>query len=93
MVPRTWRANPWSVPLVLAGLAFTLTACAYAVMAVQKLAAGRAAQEAESSPWLIEFLDRSGARLMLAELVVLAIVVVAAMTRERWRNGGRETEC
>lgn len=92
MVPRTWRTNPWSLPLVLAGLAFTLTASAYAVMAVQKLDAGRAAQEAESSPWLIEFLDRYGARLMLAELVVLAIVATAAIASERWRTGPREPQ-
>ena len=92
MVPHTWRTNPWSVPLVLAGLAFTLTASAYAVMAVRKLEAGRALQEAESSPWLIEFLDRYGARLMLAELAVLAIVVVAAIGTERWRTGTREPE-
>jgi hypothetical protein len=78
--------------LVLAGLAFTLTASAYAVTAVQKLDAGRAVQEAESSPWLIEFLDRYGARLMLAELVVLAIVAAAAIGNERWRTGPREPQ-
>jgi hypothetical protein len=61
-------------------------------MAVQKLDAGRAVQEAESSPWLLEFLDRYGARLMLAELAVLAIVVVAAMGTERWRSGPREPQ-
>ena len=86
MVPRTWRTNPWSVPLVLAGLAFTLTASAYAVMAVKKLDAGRALREAESSPWLIEFLDRYGATLLFAELAVLAIVAAAAMGTERWRT-------
>jgi len=58
-------------------------------MAVQKLDAGRAVQEAESSPWLIEYLDRYGARLMLAELVVLAIVATAAIASERWRTGPR----
>ncbi len=92
MVPRTWRTNPWSVPLVLAGLAFTLTASAYAVMAVQKLDAGRAVQEAESSPWLIEFLDRYGARLMFAELVALAVVAAAAIGTERRRTGPCEPQ-
>ena len=49
MVPRTWRTNPWSFPLVLAGMAFTLTASAYAVMAVQKLGTGAGAGRVSES--------------------------------------------
>lgn len=92
MVHRSWRANPWSIPLVLAGLAFTLTATAYAVMAVQKLNASCVPQETNPSPWLIEFLDRHGAALMIVELAVLAVVVAAAMVSDRWRSGGRKPQ-
>ena len=83
MVHRTWRTNPWSVPLVVAGLAFTLTASAYAVMAVRKLDAGRGWQDAEPSPRLIEFLDQHGEALMAAELAALAIAAIAAMESDR----------
>ena len=83
MVHRTWRTNPWSVPLVVAGLAFTLTASAYAVMAVRKLDAGRGWQDAEPSPRLIEFLDQHGEALMAAELAALAIAAIAAMGSDR----------
>lgn len=92
MVPRTWRANPWSVLLVLVGLAFTLTASAYAVMAVRKLDASRALQGGDPNPWLIEFLDRHGAELMVAELAALAIVVAAAIASDRWRSGRRKPQ-
>lgn len=88
MVHRSWRANPWSIPLVLTGLAFTLTATAYAMMAVQQLNASRVPQETNPSPSFIDFLDRHGAALMIVELAALAIVVVAAIVSDRWRSGG-----
>lgn len=87
MLHRTWRQNPWSIPLVLAGLVFTLTASAYAVMAVRQLDADHVSREAEPSPRLIELLDRYGARLMLAELAVLAALVAAAIGTDRWHSG------
>ena len=90
MIHRTWRTNPWSVPLVLTAILFTLTASAYAVTAVSKLDAGRVGQEAESHPWLIEFLDRHGAALMFAELAVLAAIVAAAIGTDRGRAGRSE---
>ena len=90
MVDRGWRTNSWSIPLVLAGIAFTLTASAYAVMAVKKLDADLANPGARASPWLIDFLDQHGAGLMLVELVVLAAFAVAAMGTERWRAGRRD---
>jgi hypothetical protein len=92
MVDRGWRTNSWSIPLVLAGIAFTLTASAYAVMAVKKLDASLANPGAGASPWLIDFLDRHGAGLMFVELVVLAAVAVAAMGTERWRTVRRDIQ-
>ena len=68
----------------LAAIAFTLTASAYAVMAVKRLDAAPLAG-AESSPGLLEFLDRYGAGLMAAELVVRAAAAVAAIGAERWQ--------
>ena len=88
MVHRPWRTNVGSVLLVLAAIAFTLTASAYAVMAVKRLDAAPPAG-GESSPGLLEFLDRYGAGLMGAELVVLAVAAVAAIGTERWQAGRR----
>ena len=90
MVDHGWRTNSWSIPLVLAGIAFTLTASAYAVMAVKKLDAGLANPNSGASPWLIEFLDQYGAGLMLVELVILAAIAGAAIVTERWRAGRRD---
>ena len=90
MVQRTWRTNVWSVPLVLTAIAFTLTASAYAVMAVKRLDAATAAASAEPSPGLIEFMDRYGAALMGAELVFLAVAAVAAIGTERRQTGRRD---
>ena len=89
MVPRTRRTNVWSVPLVLAAIVFTLTASAYAVMAVKRLDAAAVAG-AEPSPGLIEFMDRYGAALMGAELVFLAVAAVAAIGTERRQTGRRD---
>lgn len=91
MVHRTGRSNVWSSLLVLMAIAFTLTASAYAVMAVKRLDAAMAAASEESSPALIEFLDRYGARLMCAELVFLAVAAVAAIGTERRQTGRRDS--
>ena len=88
MVHRPWRTNVGSFLFVLAAIAFTLTASAYAVMAVKRLDAAAVAG-AETSPGLLEFLDRYGAALMGAELVVLAAAAVAAIGAERWQAGRR----
>ncbi len=88
MVHRPWRTNVGSVLLVLAAIAFTLTASAYAVMAVKRLDAAAVAG-AETSPGLLEFLDRYGAALMGAELVVLAAAAVAAIGIDRRQTARR----
>ena len=90
MVHRTWRTNVWSIPLVLTAIAFTLTASAYAVMAVKRLAVAAAVTTAEADPGLVEFLDRYGAGLMAIELVVLAVAAVAAIGTERRQTGRRD---
>lgn len=90
MVHRTGRTNVASGLLVLTAIAFTLTASAYAVMAVKRLDADGGATGAEASSGLIEFLDRHGAGLMFAELVFLAVAAVAAIGTERWQTGRRD---
>jgi hypothetical protein len=76
--------------LVLTAIAFTLTASAYAVMAVQRLDAAAAVASAEASLSLSEFLDRYGAGLMCVELVALAVEAVAMIGAERRPTGRRD---
>jgi hypothetical protein len=90
MVHRSCRTNVWSSLLVLTAIAFTLTASAYAVMAVKRLDATVAVTSAEADPGLLEFLDRYGAGLMCAELVALAVSAVAMIVAERRQAGRRD---
>jgi hypothetical protein len=70
--------NPFYVVLVLAGAVFCVTACAYGVMAFRDVRGGEAVAEADSRG-LMGFLDRHGAALMAAEVVVLGMATVAAI--------------
>ena len=59
MSPRKKHVNPFYIVLVVAGLVFLLTACAYGVMAVKQLRAPHtlpAQVEADAS--FVEFMDR-----------------------------------
>lgn len=78
--------NPFYAVLVVAGVAFTITACAYGVMTVRGM---RGATEPAASG-LISFLERHGFRLLMIELGVLAIATVLAMaTDDYWTRRGQ----
>lgn len=93
------RINPFYVLLVLAGVAFAVTACAYGVMAVKQLHASQApltglpavevaGAELTSDRRFVAFMDRYGVTLMLAELGLLGFTTVAAIGTDRWWSGG-----
>ena len=67
--------NPFYSLLVVIGIVFAMTACAYGVMTVRKL---RDPQQKDPHP-LIETLDEHGFALLMAELGALAALSVAAM--------------
>ncbi len=70
--------NPFYILLVLAGIAFTVTASAYGVMTVRGLRpASRTTAPADQG--LLDFLDHHGGKLMLAELAVLGGATVLAI--------------
>jgi len=71
--------------LLVAGVAFAITACAYGVMAVQEMDPGRATARSTANTWLVDFLDQHGATTMIVELVVLAITASAAIGTDRLR--------
>jgi len=76
--------NPFYILLVLLGIVFLVTACAYGVMAYRAISPALARQ-ADVHP-LTEFLDEHGMVLLGVELVLLALASFAAMGLDRWRD-------
>ncbi len=82
----TKRANPFYVLLVLVGLTFLVTACAYGVMAFTDVAVS-ASGEQLSPNGLNAFMDRHGMVTLLVQVVLLGLFAVAAMgTDEYWQR-------
>lgn len=75
-------ADPFHVALVLAGIAFTVTACAYGVMTLHRHSLAGAVADLPSGSWLLDFLDRHGFATLMVELAVLAAAVGAAIGRD-----------
>lgn len=71
--------NPFFTALVVVGLAFALTACAYTVMSFQSLDPHAADQG------LSTLMKRHGLMILVVELGLLAVLTVAAIsTDEYW---------
>jgi hypothetical protein len=89
---RNQRVNPFYILLVVAGTLFTVTACAYGVMAVRHLHAadrlrpGLARQATLTEPDIgfMQLMDEHGGRLMLVELAILGVTSLAAMGTDRY---------
>jgi len=73
--------NPFYVVLVLAAVAFTLTASAYGVMTVRGL---KPASRTEPESELITYMRRNGTRIMLYEIGILALASGLAMATDRY---------
>ena len=82
--------NPFYVLLVLLGVVFLLTACAYSVMAF--LANNPRAAGELGDHVLTDFLDRHGVELMAWELGLLAVASCAAMGLDRFRSMRRQRD-
>ena len=76
--------NPFYPVLLVVGLVFAVTACAYGVMAVNLLSPAQVMGDRPDSG-LLAFLDQHGMTLLLSELGVLAVVTFAAIgTDDYW---------
>lgn len=75
-------ANPFYVLVVLAGIAFTVTACAYGVLVVRSLHPPRPTDPAPTG--LLKFLDQHGTKLLLSELAILGAASFLAMGTDRY---------
>jgi hypothetical protein len=69
--------NPFYVLLVLLGIVFGVTACAYGVMTVKMSSAAGVASSLDSP--VLAFLNDHGLTLLLVELALLALASFAAM--------------
>ena len=84
MAKKTAGVNPFYVLLVLIGIAFTLTACAYGVMAFKVVRTKERAAEQPAGAALLTYLDEHGAQLMAVEVALLALCSFGAMATDRY---------
>ncbi len=74
--------NPFYALLIVSGTVFTITACAYGVMAFSAVQ-GTALDPEGNGTGLLAFLDRHGLTLLGAELALLAVATVGAIATDR----------
>jgi hypothetical protein len=70
--------NPFYGLLIVAGVAFCITACAYGVMVFLETQPSAADRDASGHP-LLEFLALHGAKLLMVELVLLGVATFGAI--------------
>ena len=80
--------NPFYPLLVVAGIVFCITACAYGVMTVRKL---RNPLE-ENPPAFIQWMDEQGMPVMMGELVGLAVLTFAAIGADSYWTSRNEQQ-
>lgn len=76
-MPQKKPFNPFYAALVVVGVVFAITACAYGVMTV-RLLDPRLADEGG----LVGLMNQHGLKMLVGELGVLAVLTVAAITTD-----------
>jgi len=82
-VARSKPFNPFYALLVMLGIVFLLTACAYCVMAF-KAVSPQTGGESASARGMLEFLQAYGGWALAGEVVALAIATIAAMATDSY---------
>jgi hypothetical protein len=81
--------NPFYALLVVLGIVFAITVCAYVVMMFKLRTAEGISHSA--GEWLVQFMDKHGFSLLIGELVLLGIATFAAIgTDEYWTKRNKE---
>jgi hypothetical protein len=98
MIKLRGGGNPFYALLVIAGVAFVITACAYGVMAFRQ-ARPDSQPIAETDTSLLGILDRHGTLILGGQIVLLAVLTMGAMgTDDYWekraqrKSQGSETD-
>ena len=90
MGPAKKRVNPFYVLTIIVGFLFSVTASAYVVMTVRQLNSPGSRETNEFMQWM----DQHGLTAFIAELVVLAVATLAAITSDRmWSGSSAEQPC
>jgi hypothetical protein len=92
-MPAPKAFNPFYPLLVLAGIAFAVTACAYGVMTVKMLQPAGAAEVRQAGGGVLFFLDQHGLTLLIGELGALGALTFAAIgTDDFWTRRAQEKQ-
>jgi hypothetical protein len=89
MISKRKPFNPFYILLLLAGIAFAITACAYGVMTVRQLSASRVSgydfdRYGENEPQDFNALvDKHGANAMIIELILLGVGTAGAIAYDQ----------
>ena len=83
--------NPFYLLLLVAGVVFTATALAYAVVPVLEQKAADAGQPPPPSPFR-DALRADGWKWLLVELAVVAVLAIASMVWDRLRSLKKERD-
>lgn len=94
-MPRSRKStNPFYVLLVVAGVAFVLTAMSFWIMSLDRLQSAGPAADGQRAPHpLVEWLDAHGMTALAVELVLLGIGTVGAIgTDDYWQRRAARRE-
>lgn len=79
--------NPFYVLLVIVGVAFTVTACAYGVMTVRDMRATEPTPRDAPGEPLMALLRERGGTVLMVQIAILAVASIGAMaTDDYWRR-------
>ena len=73
------RANPFYLLLVIVGVIFTLTACAYGVLTIKAMRIGAMPRVGEQGYGLMKTLSNHGGKILGGELAVLTFATIGAI--------------
>lgn len=76
--------NPFYVLLVVAGIVFAVTACAYGVMAFHAVRSASSSVDPATANRFLSFMSEHGDILLGGELLVLAVATVGAIGTDRY---------
>ena len=95
MADKSKSTNPFYILLIGVAVLFAITACGYGVMTVRLIDPSQSADGPPAGRAFVDFFDRHGLTLLVAELVVLAMATFAAMaTDDYWdRRGAARDDC
>lgn len=90
-MPRKKAINPFYIVLLVAGVAFCVTASAYGVMMLRTSRASAEVVRADAQHPLQQFVGAHGNQLIVVELLVLGLATIAAIgTEQYWDDRHRK---